>query len=169
MNYFNAGVGLLVYSLIVLALMVATLIISFKKTKKSILKRNFIFIFLSFLSIYSLFLIGRYYQREPLGPFNFFGLINESMELVKFKVNSERISALCGAYPIYYAVFTLSFITFEVATILSVVGLFGLKIFNFFILCSLFNKRADLVIGTSENAIQYLKNTKNSILLGDGV
>lgn len=169
MKYFYAGVGLLVYCLIVLAFIVLTIIISFKKSKNSILKRNFIFTFLSFLAIYAILILAGWFSDEKYGAFTLFSLINETSYVTKFKVSPEPIGKLSNAYPIYYADFFIAVFTFEIAAALSVASLFGLKIFNWLKVNNLMHKKSDLVIGYSKNSLEYLKNTKNSVLLGIGV
>jgi len=157
--------------LLLTVLMASTIIITVVRSIKSgggdmITKKNMFYLAPAFLIIYFLYVIAAAYSGQSFDFFYCFSLISAVLDVFKFEVKIEMLSTLCQAYPVYYADFVLAFFIAVLTAVLSVTSFFSRRFSNYVTVRMRLSKNCDIVVGDSADAVKYVKNTKNSILLG---
>ncbi|MDE6274797.1 MAG: hypothetical protein K2L87_07115 [Clostridiales bacterium] len=132
-------------------------------------KKNLFYLAPVFLVLYFLHLTAALYNGEEIDFFYCFSLVNSTLDVFAFKSQRALVLPLCTAQPIFYADFILAYLIGIIAAILSVASFFNQRIRNFIAVRRLLRKSCDIVLGTSPDAIRYVKNNKNSLVLGAGV
>ncbi|MDE7464775.1 MAG: hypothetical protein K2M48_07070, partial [Clostridiales bacterium] len=146
-----------------------TTVRSIRANGNFITKKNLLYLAPTFLIIYLLHLTAAVFNHEEIDFFYCFSLIYTSLDVMKFKAAKSMLMPICNAYPLYYVDFVLAFIIGGITVIMSVASFFGVRISNFGWTKHLLNRDCDVVIGDSDTAVKYAKNTKNSVLLGAGI
>lgn len=90
------------------------------------------------------------------------------MDVLRFKADG-MVAEICKAHHIFYADFALAFILGSVTVILSVASFFSRRISNFIKVKTLLRKNCDIIAGDSPDAVKYIINNKNSLLLAVSV
>ena len=167
--YLALGIIYLIFSLLMAAGIIFTLVKSSKNGGDLISKKNLLYVAPTFLIIYLLHITAAAYNGAEIEFFYCFGLINTVLEVLKFKVQIAIISPICKAYPIFYVDFVLAFVVGGATVILSVTSFFSSRISNAIRVKRSLYKNCDIVVGDSPDAVRYIKNTKNSVLLGTNI
>ncbi|MCM1306924.1 MAG: hypothetical protein NC037_02240 [Bacteroides sp.] len=167
--YLALGIVFLLVILCMMAFIVYTSIRSVKKDGNVITKKNLLYLVPTYLILFFLYLTAAGYSGEKINFFYCFNLIGEVLDTLKFSANTGVISAICSAYPIFYADFVLAFIVSAATVILSIASLFSLRISNAVFNAVKLRRNCDIVIGDSSDAVKYAKRTKNCILLGTNI
>ena len=164
--YLALGIVYMVASLLMAAVIVLTAVRSIKRNGDFITKTNLFYLAPTFLIIYLLHITAEVYNGSEMDFFSCFSLIYTSLDVMKFKAVKSMLMPICEAYPLYYADFVLAFIIGGITVILSVASFFSKRIGNFFRVKYRLHKGCDIVVGDTASSIQYVKNTKNTVLLG---
>ncbi len=159
--------------LILLLGMAAVIVVTTVRAKSSsgelITKKNLFFFAPTFLLLYLLYITASVFNGETIDFFYCFSLIGTTLDVVKFGAEESLLLPVCEAYPIFYADFVIAYLVGVVTVVLSVASFFSRRISNFISVKTLLRKNCDIVIGDSPDAVAYIKNTKNSLLLGTNV
>lgn len=167
--YLALGIIFLIVSLLMSAIIVYTAVHSVKSGGGLITKKNMFYLAPAFLIIYLMYITAGAYNGERFDFFYCFSLIGTVLDAFKFDVNTDLLSPLCQAYPVFYADFVLAFLIAVVTAILSVASFFSRRISNYFTVRIRLRKNCDIVVGDSECAVNYAANTQNCVLLGADV
>lgn len=167
--YIAAGIIILVSSLLLVTGIIITLIRSSQNAGDLISKKNLLYLAPTFVIIYLLHLVAANYNSYQLDFFYCFSLINTVLNVLQFKAESAIIAPICEAYPIFYVDFALAFIVGGATVILSIASFFSRRMSNRARVNTALRNKCDMIIGDSEDAVEYVKNTKNSILLVSNV
>jgi len=164
--YLALAVIFLIVSVLMAAIIAITTFRSIKNNGNFITKKNLLYLAPTFLIIYFLHLTAAIFNGDDIDFFYCFSLIYTTLEVLKFKAVKALLLPICKAYPLYYVDFVLAFIIGGITVILSVASFFGRRIGNYVIVKKLLGSKCDIVIGASQDALKYLKNVKNCLLLG---
>lgn len=167
--YLAFGIVFLVLLLALAAGIVVTLVRSLKEKDEVISKKNLLYLVPVFLIVYFLHVTASAFNGKKLDFFYCYSLINAVFDALKAKTINELLTPLCNAYPVYYVDFALAFLLGAAAAILSVASFFGHRLRNFFSVKSLLGGKCDVVLGDSDEAVKYAKNTKRCLLLGTDI
>lgn len=167
--YLALGIVYLLASLLMAAVIVLTTVRSIKRNGDFITKTNLFYLAPTFLIIYLLHITAELYNGTKMDFFSCFSLIYTSLDVMRFKAAKAMLMPICEAYPLYYADFVIAFIIGGITVILSVASFFSKRIGNFFKVKYRLRKGCDIVVGDTESSIQYIKNAKNTVLLGVSV
>lgn len=167
--YIALGVIFLIFLLSMAAGIIFTLIKSSQNGSDLISKKNLLYLVPTFIIIYSLHLTAAVFNGIKLDFFYCFSLISTVLDVLKFKAVSALVAPICNAYPIFYVDFVLAFIVGGATVILSVASFFSRRIGNYIKVRTLLGKNCDIVIGDSADAVKYVKNIKNCLLLGSNI
>lgn len=166
--YLAFGIVFLIALVLMWAVVIYTAVKPIKNGGELITKKNLLYIAPIFLIIYLLHIAAASYKGDKLDFFYCFSLINTVLEVLKFKGNGV-ISAICQDYALYYADFVLAYILGVATVILSIASFFSRRISNFVYAKILLRRNCDIVVGDSRDAVTYIKNNKNSVLLGTNI
>ncbi len=167
--YLGLGIIFFIVSILFIGLLIFTTVRKIKNNGEVLSEKNFFYLVPTFLIIFAMHIVAAAFNGENIEFFYCFTLINTTLDVLKFKVIKELLLPVCQAYPIYYIDFILAFVIAEATVILSVASLFSRRINNYLSVKLALRRNCDIVIGNSEDAINYVKRTKNSILLGDSL
>ena len=163
--YLALGIVFLIVNIGIIAAIAYIMARSNKKSGELISKKNLFFIAPSLVLIYCLYLTAAVFNGEVLTPLYCFNLISTSLDAFKFKAAVSLVSPICQAYPLFYADIMLAYLVTAATTVLSVASFFSLRIRNYFRVSRLLRRDCDVVAGDSSDAVKYLKNNRNCILL----
>ena len=167
--YLALGIVFFILSVILLGLIVFIVVRSMKRGGELVSKKNIILLVPTFLIVFFLHVIASAFNGDGFEFLYYFNMVNTALELFKFKASVELLAPICQAYPIYYADFALIFIISEITVVLSVASIFSRRINNYIFVKSSLRSSCDIVVGDSKDAIDYVKRTDNSMILGDGL
>lgn len=159
------GVISLIISIAMAALIIGTTVHSIRKGGEILTKKNLYYLVPAFLNLYFLYFIASVYKGVDLNFFYMFSLINTVFEVMKCKVDGSLLLPICNEYTLFYVDFVMAYILGVVTVILSFACFFSRRIGNFIRVKSLLKNNCDVVVGDSEYAVQYIKNSKNALLL----
>lgn len=163
--YLALSVVFLLVNLSVIAAIVYIMVRSNKKSGELISKKNLFFLAPSLALIYFMYLTAAAFNGEELTFLYCFTLISTSLDAFKFKAAVSLVSPICQAYPLFYADMILAYFVTAATTVLSVASFFSQRIRNFFKVRRLIRRGCDIVVGDSPDAIKYVNNNRNCILL----
>ncbi len=164
--YLALGIIFLIISLLLAAGIIIVMVRSIKSDGELISKKNMLYLAPTFLIVYLLHITASVFNGEDIDFFYCFSLIYTTLDVLKFKAVKNLLMPICEAYPIFYVDFVLAFIIGVLTVILSVASFFSRRINNYFIVRFRLGRKCDVVFGDSEDAVNYVKNTKNSVLIG---
>lgn len=167
--YLALGIIFLIYTLLLAAAIALTLVFSIRNGDELISKKNLLYLAPTFLNIYFLYLTASAFNGADIDFFYCFSLIDTALDVFKFEAAKSLLLPICKAYPIYYADFVFAFLAGSVTVILSIASFFGQRIRNYFAVNRSLKRNCDIVLGDSDDALQYVKNNKGSIVLGTGI
>lgn len=155
----------LLVNLGVIAAIVYIMVRSNKKTGELISKKNLFFLAPSLALVYCLYITAAAFNGEELTLLYCFNLISTSLDAFKFKGAVSLVSPICKEYPLFYADIMLAYLVAAATTVLSVASFFSQRIRNYFKVRRLIKRGCDIVVGDSPDAIKYVNNNRNCILL----
>lgn len=167
--YLALGIVFLLISVLMAAIIIYTTVRSIKTGGEMITKKNMLYLAPTFLIIYLLHITASVFNGEVLDFFYCFSLIYTTLDVLKFKAIRTLLLPICETYPIYYVDFVVAFLVGGATVILSVASFFSRRISNFISVKILLRRNCDIVVGDSNDAIKYIKNTKNCLLLGTNI
>ena len=163
--YLALGIVFLIVNIGIVAAIVYIMARSGKKSGELISKKNLFFLAPSLALIYFMYLTAAVFNGEELTFLYCFNLISTSLDAFKFKAAISLISPICKAYPLFYADMILAYFVTAATTALSVASFFSQRIRNYFKVKRLLRRGCDVVVGDSADAIKYVNNNRNCILL----
>ena len=158
----------ILFLVVALGLISAIIYIMVKSNKSSgelISKKNLFFLAPSLVLVYAMYLTAGIYNGDEISFFYCYNLIGTAFDAFKYKAASSLLSDICQAYPLFYADIIITYVITAATTVLSVASFFSQRIRNFFKINSLSRKGCDVVLGDSQDALKYVKNNRNCILL----
>lgn len=169
--YLAAGIVFLVTEVAVVGGIIGTAVAATKKRGElTVSKKNLLYLVPTTLLIYLLHLAAALYNGEPMDFFSVFSLVGATVEVVtEFTADSARLLPLCRAYPIFYVDFVLAYLAGAGTIILGVTSFFGQRIANASGVSRRLRNNCDVVVGDSPDAVRYVKQNENSILLVESV
>ena len=167
--YLAFGIIFLLIAAVITGFIVVTTVCSIRGKGEALNKKNMLYLAPVFLLIYFLYVTATAYNGKKFDFFYCFSLINSVLDALKFKSASELITPLCEKYPIFYADFVIAYLLGTVTVILSIASFFSRRINNYFCVKNALRNKCDIVVGDSVNSVNYVKRTKNSLLLGVNV
>ncbi len=167
--YLAFGIIFLLIIAAIAGVIVFTTVRSVRGGGEMLTKKNMLYLAPVFLLIYFLYVTATVYNGVKLDFFYCFTLINTALDALKFESAAELIAPLCDKYPIFYADFVLAYLLGSATVILSIASFFSRRINNYFCVKNALRNKCDIVVGDSVNSVNYVKRTKNSLLLGVNV
>ena len=167
--YLALGIIFLIVCILMAGLIVLTTVRAIRGGREMITKKNLLYLAPTFVIIYLLHIAAAAYSGAGIDFFYCFSMISTVLDVLKFKAQSSLILPICKAYPVFYADFVLAFLISGVTVILSIASFFSRRISNYIAVKILLGKNCDIVVGDSADAVKYIGNTKNCLLLGTNI
>lgn len=167
--YLTLGIIFFIICLGIIAAVVITAVRSVKFGGELISKKNMLYIAPSFVLIYLMHITAASFNGETIDFFFCFNLIKTVLDAFKFDAEVGILLPICQEYGIFYVDFVLAFLLAVATAILSVASFFSRRIGNFISVRRRLGKGCDIVVGDSPDAVRYIKNEKNCLLLGTNI
>lgn len=163
--YLALSIIFLIAALGILAAIVYIMVRSRKSSGELISKKNLFFLAPSIILVYFMYLTASFYNDQEMTFLYCYNLISTALDAFKFKAAISLIEPMCKDIPLYYADIILAYLVTAATTVLSVASFFSQRIRNHFKVNRSIKSGCDIVLGDCGDAIKYVKNNRNCILL----
>lgn len=153
-----------------IALAVCAMCGVFKRRK---LMGTFIFIGLTFVLNFALYLVPYIYSRTVMGAegmavYDVWECLSSAVRHFVGEVSTANIKAFAADFPLFTVTFSVGTVLAMAAMISTALLFFKVKIRNHFRLVSSLGKNScDIVVGTGTAALSYARNNKNVVVMAD--
>ena len=155
--------------LILEVLLIGFIVIFSYRSKVIISKKNIMYFTPVFLMCFVLYLVGAYYETGVIDIFTFADSVCYGIYAFAFRVDKDLVGSAVNDSLIFNIAYTIIILLSGITMISAVLGLFKMNLKNRFYYFKKSRKNADVVIGYSDEAIEYVKKNNNSILWVDSI
>lgn len=137
--------------------------------KATIDKGSLIYAIPVFLLVYSMYIVGMVHSKAEIAFHSLFSLIGKSLRIFAMDLNYDLLRSVSEEYPVFYAATVVICILSFVTVAFGVAAVFGKRISNRRRKAKILASNGDVVIGYSNDSIEYLKHNKNTVMWAENI
>lgn len=132
--------------------------------KKVVNKKVALYFIPVFFIVYAINLIGIHYIENKITAYDLLNSIKEAGSAFAFEINDKSIASLGEDNLIYFIGAIIAHIMAGITSITTTIAVFRRHVCNFFMVKKTLSGDCDIVIGESNDSVEYAKNNPNTII-----